>query len=155
MSPTSFFESLIFFLMIRRPPRSTLFPYTTLFRSRLAAACPDLESRPDQRLLQHERAHVRRPGALDEVVEVLPQARRYGVVGAVRHQGARPDRHGAGHVPPEDGTPVEGTRIGAPDLRRRPPVLHLPIDHGDGQGARWLEDRPRAFLSGEPGAATR
>src|ERR1022692_754261 len=25
--------SLLFFLMIRRPPRSTLFPYTTLFRS--------------------------------------------------------------------------------------------------------------------------
>src|SRR2546429_6933287 len=27
-----------FFLMIRRPPRSTLFPYTTLFRSQLVAA---------------------------------------------------------------------------------------------------------------------
>src|SRR2546425_7602215 len=27
---------MIFFLMIRRPPRSTLFPYTTLFRSDLA-----------------------------------------------------------------------------------------------------------------------
>src|ERR1019366_9828621 len=27
------FYSLFFFLMIRRPPRSTLFPYTTLFRS--------------------------------------------------------------------------------------------------------------------------
>src|SRR5437588_3003774 len=27
----------IFFLMIRRPPRSTLFPYTTLFRSVLEA----------------------------------------------------------------------------------------------------------------------
>src|SRR3712207_8214663 len=27
---------LFFFLMIRRPPRSTLFPYTTLFRSELA-----------------------------------------------------------------------------------------------------------------------
>src|SRR5260221_13014283 len=26
--------SVFFFLMIRRPPRSTLFPYTTLFRSR-------------------------------------------------------------------------------------------------------------------------
>src|SRR2546429_9525632 len=26
-------SSLFFFLMIRRPPRSTLFPYTTLFRS--------------------------------------------------------------------------------------------------------------------------
>src|SRR2546430_6423365 len=25
---------IFFFLMIRRPPRSTLFPYTTLFRSR-------------------------------------------------------------------------------------------------------------------------
>src|SRR5258708_35830157 len=30
-----------FFLMIRRPPRSTLFPYTTLFRS--LAADPELE----------------------------------------------------------------------------------------------------------------
>jgi len=29
-----------FFLMIRRPPRSTLFPYTTLFRS--CAALPRL-----------------------------------------------------------------------------------------------------------------
>src|SRR5437016_10301925 len=27
------FFCLFFFLMIRRPPRSTLFPYTTLFRS--------------------------------------------------------------------------------------------------------------------------
>src|SRR5256885_5532682 len=27
--------SFFFFLMIRRPPRSTLFPYTTLFRSRI------------------------------------------------------------------------------------------------------------------------
>src|SRR3989304_4461831 len=26
-------EFFVFFLMIRRPPRSTLFPYTTLFRS--------------------------------------------------------------------------------------------------------------------------
>ena len=29
---------LFFFLMIRRPPRSTLFPYTTLFRSRFSKA---------------------------------------------------------------------------------------------------------------------
>src|SRR2546430_6034551 len=41
---------LFFFLMIRRPPRSTLFPYTTLFRSladsiRIArAVVPDLET---------------------------------------------------------------------------------------------------------------
>src|SRR2546422_10810148 len=31
------FSSFFFFLMIRRPPRSTLFPYTTLFRSRRVA----------------------------------------------------------------------------------------------------------------------
>src|SRR3712207_7986080 len=30
------YHSLFFFLMIRRPPRSTLFPYTTLFRSQPA-----------------------------------------------------------------------------------------------------------------------
>src|SRR2546426_516025 len=29
-------DDALFFLMIRRPPRSTLFPYTTLFRSNLA-----------------------------------------------------------------------------------------------------------------------
>src|SRR6266700_7487075 len=48
----------IFFLMIRRPPRSTLFPYTTLFRS--DQANPDLLH---VYLLSYERhslvAHVR------------------------------------------------------------------------------------------------
>src|SRR2546427_7064103 len=29
---------VVFFLMIRRPPRSTLFPYTTLFRSLIGLA---------------------------------------------------------------------------------------------------------------------
>src|SRR3712207_7806259 len=32
--PTAVRFCIFFFLMIRRPPRSTLFPYTTLFRSR-------------------------------------------------------------------------------------------------------------------------
>src|SRR2546422_11502460 len=31
--PVNIPHVLLFFLMIRRPPRSTLFPYTTLFRS--------------------------------------------------------------------------------------------------------------------------
>src|SRR2546423_4346422 len=31
--PNLFLSLFFFFLMIRRPPRSTLFPYTTLFRS--------------------------------------------------------------------------------------------------------------------------
>ncbi len=31
---------VVFFLMIRRPPGSTLFPYTTLFRSAVVARLP-------------------------------------------------------------------------------------------------------------------
>src|SRR3712207_7414510 len=34
-------SSCLFFLMIRRPPRSTLFPYTTLFRSAPAHGRPE------------------------------------------------------------------------------------------------------------------
>src|SRR2546430_9890609 len=42
--------NFFFFLMIRRPPRSTLFPYTTLFRSH--AELPDREER-DERERMH------------------------------------------------------------------------------------------------------
>src|SRR2546426_8874631 len=38
MSHIEIVTSFFFFLMIRRPPRSTLFPYTTLFRSPTRAA---------------------------------------------------------------------------------------------------------------------
>src|SRR5258706_13432656 len=34
------FTDKFFFLMIRRPPRSTLFPYTTLFRSPISLGIP-------------------------------------------------------------------------------------------------------------------
>src|SRR2546425_361694 len=45
--PTHLFSSsAFFFLMIRRPPRSTLFPYTTLFRSRLAELLDRVGFRP-------------------------------------------------------------------------------------------------------------
>src|SRR5438132_7223770 len=36
---SSIFLFSFFFLMIRRPPRSTLFPYTTLFRSKPLRRC--------------------------------------------------------------------------------------------------------------------
>src|SRR5438132_6727734 len=39
-------SSFLFFLMIRRPPRSTLFPYTTLFRSCRALYNEGLEHLP-------------------------------------------------------------------------------------------------------------
>src|SRR5260221_3780216 len=48
---------VFFFLMIRRPPRSTLFPYTTLFRSDLFG--------------DRERASDRNRPVRDQSVEVL------------------------------------------------------------------------------------
>src|SRR5699024_12688773 len=54
--------STISFLMIRRPPLSTLFPYTTLFRSlphpRLGASHLTVRLMGDHRRL-HQRSHVR------------------------------------------------------------------------------------------------
>src|SRR5260221_4194989 len=42
-----------FFLMIRRPPRSTLFPYTTLFRSAFCQRrCAQTRSRSEERCAQ-------------------------------------------------------------------------------------------------------
>src|ERR1051325_6792036 len=48
-----------FFLMIRRPPRSTLFPYTTLFRS----VCADLARRGQAAGLRLLRRHGAAVGA--------------------------------------------------------------------------------------------
>src|SRR6266851_9126575 len=49
-----------FFLMIRRPPRSTLFPYTTLFRSRRHPRRPSPRLiGQDRRLSQRDRKSTR------------------------------------------------------------------------------------------------
>src|SRR2546430_749496 len=52
--------------MIRRPPRSTLFPYTTLFRSPAPAACEQQ---------RHDHAGVRVPGRDTGVAQRLDVAR--------------------------------------------------------------------------------
>src|SRR5436305_14622996 len=56
------FSSLtfFFFLMIRRPPRSTLFPYTTLFRShaRRPACRAGVDGGGDRRLPQPGDEHL-------------------------------------------------------------------------------------------------
>src|SRR5471032_733272 len=56
VSPACF----VFFLMRRRPPRSTLFPYTTLFRS--AEDVPDIAN---QMLVQLVETHYAPPRRLD------------------------------------------------------------------------------------------
>src|SRR2546426_2322579 len=45
--------------MIRRPPRSTLFPYTTLFRSDLGRE-RQRQARPERSVLRQARARARR-----------------------------------------------------------------------------------------------
>src|SRR5258707_826305 len=51
-----------FFLMIRRPPRSTLFPYTTLFRS--PTRTRRLRAAPGGRMRQRRRPHTHSPSGL-------------------------------------------------------------------------------------------
>src|SRR3712207_7169581 len=48
-----------FFLMIRRPPRSTLFPYTTLFRSRVVLAMQSHDS-SHAKVLSGELSQIRK-----------------------------------------------------------------------------------------------
>src|SRR3712207_7853768 len=74
----------IFFLMIRRPPRSTLFPYTTLFRSQAVHAA-HADRTPGEGIDRRTAARIRRArpqvgGVLDRVfvcpVRAGPQDRK-------------------------------------------------------------------------------
>src|SRR2546427_7482885 len=58
---------LFFFLMIRRPPRSTLFPYTTLFRSGLEDRIGDLDDLADGPPLRGGGAPARQGAGVGEV----------------------------------------------------------------------------------------
>src|SRR6266496_4404347 len=89
MSLPSFF----FFLMIRRPPRSTLFPYTTLFRSVGAPGMPEagLLPIPKKLLARGVRDMVRISDARMSgtafgtiVLHVAPEAAVGGPLGLVR-----------------------------------------------------------------------
>src|SRR3989441_9192520 len=64
----SYLYSFFFFLMIRRPPRSTLFPYTTLFRSQPGQRVQRLEeivAAPDELVARGE-ADARTVAAVGE-----------------------------------------------------------------------------------------
>src|SRR3712207_6864589 len=55
---------IFFFLMIRRPPRSTLFPYTTLFRSRSGCSTRDAATSNGSARMERRRSGFRsRSGA--------------------------------------------------------------------------------------------
>src|SRR5688572_1587790 len=59
--------------MMRRPPRSTLFPYTTLFRSQAGAGRPALGLRPRGLLASH--GHLPRLPPLEQPVEARGDTR--------------------------------------------------------------------------------
>src|SRR5207253_6678391 len=63
LTPTSFF-----FLMLRRPPRSTLFPYTTLFRTQ--------QEQESEGILQSPAYHKRKPQRSDEHERLAFMVRR-------------------------------------------------------------------------------
>src|SRR2546430_16531161 len=67
--------------MIRRPPRSTLFPYTTLFRSVVGGAAGEQLAIAHRRLERRRGPLVQRVGRLDVIMPVDEQRRRSGHLG--------------------------------------------------------------------------
>src|SRR5205823_13003618 len=71
-------RSMLFFLTMRPPPSSTLFPYTTLFRS--GAGLPEVDvleqvgERPPVRSADGERRGARRLDRGDRLRELRPRA---------------------------------------------------------------------------------
>src|SRR6266511_6067602 len=59
------YVTFLFFLIIRRPPKSTLFPYTTLFRSRTARLPAGPTPRRRLPLLRHAGSPAAARGVLD------------------------------------------------------------------------------------------
>src|SRR2546430_13044337 len=77
--------------MIRRPPRSTLFPYTTLFRSEYGARACGARLRPEES--EPRRAGQRRRRARGDVERVADRVAQPGGGGAQRVAIARSEEH--------------------------------------------------------------
>src|SRR5260221_5377859 len=128
LSFLEYFSSLyFFFLMIRRPPRSTLFPYTTLFRSealpRPRPLRPDPPGQSALRLRQR-RAHLLRRAARPD-------------------RGA--DRADRAHSPPGAPAPRRGPAPlpAQPDpARASPPAARNRWDQGLNDHSTILDRRP-------------
>src|SRR3989442_3130802 len=129
--------SFFFFLMIRRPPRSTLFPYTTLFRSPGGGGARLSPRRPLRRRLDDEQALARgiprgvRACPCDGARgRARPLAARERALSQRQHQRGPPDRPRGGEgvprgllhhdVQPGVRRAVDGRREPTA-VRRRPP----------------------------------
>src|SRR3989442_10609447 len=82
--------------MIRRPPRSTLFPYTTLFRSRFRAQVADLVEEQRAGVRQLEPSQPPLGGAREGALLVAEHLRLHEILGdrrAVRPREGRSEEH--------------------------------------------------------------
>src|SRR5438874_13380705 len=107
--------------MIRRPPRSTLFPYTTLFRS---VTAPGAEGAGGEGARSRPRADVRLGARVLPLPRDLPRGARE----------ALPRPHALGAVHP---------RLPHPrgELRRAVPPHGAHVDEGGRDGRRVVEGR--------------
>src|SRR6266496_1705757 len=108
--------TFFFFLMIRRPPRSTLFPYTTLFRSppRPGARPASAGSTPPDRCRRRSEEHTSElQSRRDLVCRLLLEKKKTGPAGGAR------ERDRATDPGPPGLHPGRGARAGARRSRRR------------------------------------
>src|SRR2546430_10040247 len=90
--------STLFFLMIRRPPRSTLFPYTTLFRSGVHDVILPAENKmnveEDLTPEQLENINIHYVKSISEVLEIaLPSTPREEKQDAEEREKVRSEEH--------------------------------------------------------------
>src|SRR3989454_5336690 len=108
--------------MIRRPPRSTLFPYTTLFRSPLEQQVERFLHGP-QPVGARDRHGLRRPAALRRERPRRPHRQR----GVVNPPGRGAPRGGGGGIPapPPNRHPETPRGRGAGEVGGRGGAFHL------------------------------
>src|SRR2546430_13547017 len=110
-----------FFLMIRRPPRSTLFPYTTLFRSEMLGLSKTIRGK--ERESERVETGSLEDAVRDRVAEVLRQtrwniSRSAALLGISRNTlRARIEKYGL-----KSGVPAPSVPRRAPRPAPRPPV---------------------------------
>src|SRR2546430_17361387 len=128
-----------FFLMIRRPPRSTLFPYTTLFRSRWRrrVSSQGQPHRRDLLLLRH-----------DDLLRHAPQL----LILAVTELGFR---HGDGALVMRNhhGDEITVHITGGPDCHGLHHLLHCGTAGGDERLVRSAASPSHGGMSPPPPAA--
>src|ERR1017187_5997676 len=128
-----------FFLMIRRPPRSTLFPYTTLFRSGHHRYHTNHRERPiilavPARRGCHETRHC--PRGLFTLLELQPREPDSGPDAVPR------SRHRTGTT--GEFQPLEGTRSARSERPASLGTLHAPEAQGPRMGCEAFSREPRA-----------